>query len=86
MEKTRWTDHVRNDELLHRVKEERNILGRVNRRKADLIGHRVHRNGLLKYYTEGKIKGMGGEEEDVSSLWLTLRKRDVLEFEGRRTS
>jgi len=26
MEKISWTDHVRNEALLHRVKEERNIL------------------------------------------------------------
>jgi hypothetical protein len=26
MEKVSWTDHVRNEEVLHRVKEERNIL------------------------------------------------------------
>jgi len=26
MEKISWTDHVRNEEVLHRVKEERNIL------------------------------------------------------------
>jgi hypothetical protein len=26
MEKISWTDHVRNEEVLHRVKEERNIV------------------------------------------------------------
>jgi len=28
-----WTDHVRNKEVLHSVKEERNILHTVQRRK-----------------------------------------------------
>jgi hypothetical protein len=32
--KISWTDRVRNEEVLHRVKEERNILHTVKRRKA----------------------------------------------------
>jgi len=34
MEKIIWTDHVRNKEVLHRVKEERNILHTIKRRKG----------------------------------------------------
>jgi hypothetical protein len=34
IEKIIWTDRVRNEEMLHRVKEERNILHTVKRRKA----------------------------------------------------
>jgi hypothetical protein len=30
-----WTDRVRNEEVLHRVKEERNILHTIKRRKAN---------------------------------------------------
>jgi hypothetical protein len=37
MEKIVWTDHVRN-EVLQRVKEERNILHTVKRRKVNSIG------------------------------------------------
>jgi hypothetical protein len=44
----RWTDRVRNEEVLDRVKEERNILLRVRRRKANRIGHIQRRNCLLK--------------------------------------
>jgi hypothetical protein len=35
MEKIIWTDRVRNEEVLHRVKEERNILHTIKRRKAN---------------------------------------------------
>jgi hypothetical protein len=35
MEKISWTDRVRNEEVLHRVKEERNILHTTKRRKAN---------------------------------------------------
>jgi hypothetical protein len=34
MEKISWIDHVRNEEVLHGVKEERNILHAVKRRKG----------------------------------------------------
>jgi hypothetical protein len=48
MEKISWTDRVRNEEVLHRVKEERNILLTIKRRKANWIGHILRRNCLLK--------------------------------------
>jgi ppGpp synthetase/RelA/SpoT-type nucleotidyltranferase len=48
MEKISWTDLVRNEEVLHRVKEERSILHRIKRRKANWIGHILRRNSLLK--------------------------------------
>jgi hypothetical protein len=58
-EKISWTDRVRNEEVLHRVKEERNILHTIKRRKANWIGHiRVlRRNSLLKDVIEGKLEG-----------------------------
>ena len=57
MEKIGWTDRVRNEEVLHRVKEERNILHTAKRRKANWIGHILHRNCLLKEVIEGKLEG-----------------------------
>jgi len=39
MEKISRTDHVRNEEVLLRVKEQRNILHEINKRKANWIGH-----------------------------------------------
>jgi hypothetical protein len=57
MEKIIWTDHVRNEGLLLRVKEQRNILHEIRKRKANWIGHIVLRNCLLKEVIEGKIKG-----------------------------
>jgi hypothetical protein len=51
-----WTDRVKNEEVLHRVKEERNILHTINRRKANWIGHILRRICVLKHVTEGKIR------------------------------
>ena len=52
-----WADHVRNEEVLLRVKEQRNILHEKSKRKANWIGQIVRRNCLLKQVIEGKIKG-----------------------------
>jgi hypothetical protein len=48
---------VGNEEVLHRVKEERNILRTVKRRKAKWIGRNLRRNCLLKHVIERKIEG-----------------------------
>jgi hypothetical protein len=56
MEKIRWTDRVRNREVLHRVKEERNILHFIKRKKGNCIGHILHRNCLLKHTIQGNTE------------------------------
>ena len=57
MEKISWTDHVRNEEVLLRVKEQRNILQAIRKRKANWIGHILREtafyNGLLKERHKG---------------------------------
>jgi hypothetical protein len=57
MEKISWTDHVRNEKVLLRVKEQRNILHEISKWKADWIGHILRRKCLLQRIIEGKIKG-----------------------------
>jgi len=46
MEKISWTDHVRNEEALLKVNEQRNILHEISKRKANWIGRKVHFVGL----------------------------------------
>ena len=57
MEKISWTDHVRNEEVFLRVKEQRNILHEISKAKTNLIGDILRRNCLLQQVTEGNIKG-----------------------------
>jgi hypothetical protein len=57
MEKISWTDHVRYEDVLLRVKEQRNILHEIRKRKANSIGDILRRNCLLQRVTEGKIQG-----------------------------
>jgi len=68
MEGIRWIEHVRNEEVLLRVKEQRNILHEICKRKANWIGHILGRNCLLQLVIEGKIQG-----------WIEVRGR-----QGRR--
>ena len=48
---------MRNEEVVLRVNEQRNILHEIRKRKANWIGHILRRNCLLKQVIEGKIKG-----------------------------
>ena len=57
MEKISWTDHVGNEEVLLTVKDQRNILREISKRKANWIDHILRRNCLLQRFIEGKIKG-----------------------------
>ena len=57
MEKIIWTDNVRNEDVLLRVKEQRNILHEISKRKAKWISHILRRNCLVQSITEGKIQG-----------------------------
>jgi hypothetical protein len=47
IEKISWTDRVRNEDELLTVKEQRNILHEICKRKAKWIGHILGRNCLL---------------------------------------
>jgi hypothetical protein len=55
LEKISWANHGRN-EVLHRVEEEKDILGTIKSRNANRIGHIWHRNCFLKHVIEGKIE------------------------------
>jgi hypothetical protein len=57
MEKISWTNHVRNENVLLRVKEQKNILHKIRKRKANWIGYILRRNYILQRVTEGKIQG-----------------------------
>jgi hypothetical protein len=47
---------VRNEEILLRVKGQRNILHEISKRKTKWIGHILRRNCLLQQVIEGKIR------------------------------
>jgi len=71
MEKISWTDYVRNEEVMQRVREERNILQTIKRREDNLISRISCRSCFLKHVIKEKIEGRmevtGRKEEEVSS-------------------
>jgi hypothetical protein len=77
--KISWTDRVRNEEVLHRVKEGRNILHTIKRRKANWIGHILRRNCLLKHVIGGKLEGRiemtGRRERRLKQLLDDLKEK-----------
>ena len=80
MEKISWTDHVRNEEVLLRVNEQRNILHEIRKRKANWIGHILRSNCLLTQVIEGKIKG----EMEVTRRRGRRRKKLLDDIKDRR--
>jgi hypothetical protein len=74
-----WTDRVRNEEVLLRVKEQRDILHEISKRKANWIGHILCRNCLLQQVIEGKLKGgievTENEKEDLRKVLDELKER-----------
>jgi vacuolar-type H+-ATPase catalytic subunit A/Vma1 len=52
MQTTSWADRVRNEEVLGRVKEERNIVHAITHMKANWIGHFLRKNYLLEHVIE----------------------------------
>jgi hypothetical protein len=84
-----WTDRVRNEEVLHRIKEERNILLTIKSRKATWIGHMLRKNCLLQHMIEGKVVwGVEvrerDEEEDVRSYWMTIKRQGTGNWRRKR--
>jgi len=47
---------VRKKKVLHGLREDRNMLHTITRRKGNGIGHNPCRNCLLKHIIEGKIR------------------------------
>ena len=63
-----------------RVKEQRNILHEIRKRKANWIGHILRRNCLLRRVTEGKIQG----ETEVTGREGRRRRKLLDDLKGRR--
>jgi hypothetical protein len=76
LEKISWTECVSNEAVLHRVKEERNILHTVRQRKANWIGHMLHRNCHLRHIIKGKIRGTKRWGRRCKPLLDDLRKQE----------
>jgi hypothetical protein len=72
---------VKHEEVIRRVKEERNMLDTIKRGKANWIGNILLTNCRLKHVTEGKIEGrievMGRQRRISKQLLCDLKERRV---------
>ena len=64
---------MRNEEVLHRVKDERNIVHTIKRREAIRIGDILCRKCPIKHVIEGKIEGI------VVTRRQGIRRKQVLD-------
>ena len=71
---------MRNEDLLLRVNEQRNILHEIRKRKANWIGHILRRNCLPKQVIEGNIKG----EMELTRRRERRRKKLLDDLKDRR--
>ena len=52
-----WTDKVRNQEVLLRIRERMCLWNSLKRRRDKLIGHNVRHPGMLLLLLKGKVEG-----------------------------
>ena len=71
---------MRNEEVLLRVQQQRIILHKISKRKANWIGHILRRNCLLQRSIQGKIK----REIEVTGRRERRRRRLLDDLKERR--
>jgi hypothetical protein len=74
------TDRVRN-EVLQSVKQERNVLHTVNRRKATWIGHVFHTTCRIKPVIQEKVMGGNTRNKMLAGTGLLEGSEKVLQIE-----
>ena len=83
MEEINWLDRVKDAVVIHRVKEDTNILHAIKRKKTNWTGHILRRYRLLKHvieviiYTREEVMGRRGK--GLKQLPLILKKRQNTE-------
>jgi hypothetical protein len=70
MLKIKWTDRIRNGEVLQRAKEERLLLNIIQNRRHSWIGHTVRYNEFVVNSLEGAIFGKRGS----GKTWTAVLK------------
>jgi len=75
VEKISSTDRGKNEEVLHRVKEDRNILHAIKLRNAMWFGDILRRNCILRPSREGKTEGEGKRERRRKYLLDDLKEK-----------
>jgi len=67
-------------EVLHKVKEERNIICKMKRNNSNWIGHILRKNYLLRHGVEGEL----GEKKEETGRRVIRRKQQLDELKEMR--
>ena len=78
-----WKEKKTNEEVLHIVKEERELVETIIKRKKNWIGHVVRGDGLMKLVLEGRMEGrrtrgrprMGMIDELKEGSYVNMKRR-----------
>ena len=90
MEKISWKDKKTNVEVLDLVREERNLVDTILKRKKNWIGHIVRGEGLLKTVMEGRMEGKRGRgrprigmiDELKEGSYVNMKRKTEIERNG----
>ncbi|WP_410967417.1 hypothetical protein, partial [Salmonella sp. SAL04191] len=74
MQKIKWTEKIRNEDVLQRIGESRKLIGKIRRRKANWVGHHLRRECMIKEVIEGKLEGRRAMGRKRFQLIDELRK------------
>ena len=78
MMRIKWIDRVSYEEVLRRIGEKRSLMKTLTRRRNNLIGHILRRDGLLKTIVEGQVDGKNGKGRPRTK-YIEEMKKDVKE-------
>jgi hypothetical protein len=73
--KINWTGHMKDEDVLRRGKEGRNILHTIKRKKVVGIGHIFPRDCLLSSVIEGNIEGKRRRGRRYQQLLRDVKKK-----------
>ena len=84
IEKISWMDHVKNEEVLKRAGEKRELVEMIVKRKKNWIGHVMRGEGLLREVMEGKMFGKRGRGRPRIGMLSVLLEGDKFHKMKRR--
>ena len=75
MLKIKWTDRIKNDEIVQRSKEERLLLKVLKNRCHSLIRHTIRHNEYVVNILEGAISGKKGCRKTSTAILKASRQK-----------
>lgn len=73
LQSIKWTDKIKSDQVLERVKEGKCMLHAVMKMKVDWLGHILKTKSILKVITKGRIIGKTSRGRKKHEMLTDLR-------------